>query len=394
MKHWYEKVLSITFVFAISTVLIYGIVSKDADVSYYENRTLSYKPAFTKTHLLSGHFMRGYEKYFNDQFPGRALEIKYFTQIELMLNKTFVHYLRPINDNNIMHSPANEKSIEELSGNINQLTKLKEKTEIKNGEFYYFLAPHKTNALAYLLPSYVDISPYENNLKNLKILSKDFKVYQLYNILNKNNNIEDWESLYFRSGHHWNMDGAILGYKEIIDTISKDYPSLNPVNIDEYKRKVIDVKKYMGSWNSNLIDIIDPSIDDIIYYETELPQFTIKYGKDESDLLPSSYEEIYATGITKNKNSISYVSAYMEDYPILTIEQEGNDNNLKVLIIKDSYANPIIFHLANNFSETTVIDVRHYKSTVAEHLKNNNYDIVLVLYSDNTLNKNMYQFGF
>lgn len=70
-----------------------------------------------------------------------------------------------------------------------------------------------------------------------------------------------------------------------------------------------------------------------------------------------------------------------------------NKNGLKLLILKDSYANPMFQFIANHFSETRIIDLQYFKNmkidyskgSVQEYVRAHDIDVVLYIYNINSI---------
>ncbi|MFK4998733.1 DHHW family protein [Bacillus sp. N9] len=56
-----------------------------------------------------------------------------------------------------------------------------------------------------------------------------------------------------------------------------------------------------------------------------------------------------------------YITYFDGDVPEGIIKNPNVKGNIKVLILKDSYANAMVQFIARSFSETRVMDLRHNK---------------------------------
>ena len=100
--------------------------------------------------------------------------------------------------------------------------------------------------------------------------------------------------------------------------------------------------------------------------------------------------QIYGTGF--NKEEILYGDLFTWDLPLIQFEFGETNNDLHLLVLKDSYTNPIQPFLAQHFKNTSIIDLRHYKEkSVEDYIRDNGVDIVLFLYNDTNLFGEMYQ---
>jgi hypothetical protein len=52
----------------------------------------------------------------------------------------------------------------------------------------------------------------------------------------------------------------------------------------------------------------------------------------------------------------------------------------RLLVIKDSFAHTLAPFLADSFRKVTLVDVRYYKNSVTDLVKQGKYDRVLVMY--------------
>ena len=69
-------------------------------------------------------------------------------------------------------------------------------------------------------------------------------------------------------------------------------------------------------------------------------------------------DELY--GVEKQKDTTSYAGYYTDDYPEIVIENNNAQNEVRALVLKDSFANAIVPHLAQSFKHTSILDLRHY----------------------------------
>ncbi|MCV5359863.1 hypothetical protein OFM87_29330, partial [Escherichia coli] len=84
---------------------------------------------------------------------------------------------------------------------------------------------------------------------------------------------------------------------------------------------------------------------------------------------------------------------YTDDYPEIVIENNNAQNEVRALVLKDSFANAIVPHLAQSFKHTSILDLRHYhEKDVYQYMKDNNINMVLFVYSDSNLSGDMFKF--
>ncbi|MFN3366819.1 MAG: hypothetical protein ACK411_10560, partial [Exiguobacterium mexicanum] len=73
-----------------------------------------------------------------------------------------------------------------------------------------------------------------------------------------------------------------------------------------------------------------------------------------------------------------------ENYGQLRIEQNDPVNDLHVLVLKDSYANPVLGFLGESFGTVSAIDVRYAegKVDITDYVEENDVDLVLFMHND------------
>ena len=93
--------------------------------------------------------------------------------------------------------------------------------------------------------------------------------------------------------------------------------------------------------------------------------------------------------VTSNKHA-----TYFEwDYGDLIIKNTLIDNDVKILLIKDSYSLPLAAFLSTCVSELDMVDLRDTpKVDLQKKIADGDFDVVLVLYNTEVFNETM--FGF
>lgn len=105
--------------------------------------------------------------------------------------------------------------------------------------------------------------------------------------------------------------------------------------------------------------------------------------------------DVFGTQMNNTEGDILYSQVFMGDKAEIHImnQAKANDDS-KALIIKDSYANAINLLVAENFSSTTILDIRYFNEcTIEQYIKDHHFDIILILYNGETFLNNMYNFS-
>ncbi len=383
------------FIFGLS---IFSVMAPDRDISKLENRGLTQFPELSKEAVLTGAFFKDFEAYFTDQFFKRDKWVELYTLWEMKMDKTFVNGYHVTTDQWIMPQPSNTFYKKELELSAASLNELGAMLQSRDTELYFFPMPAKVFEMAELLPSFVPRGKGKENT-NFLLDNLDEQVVHGVNVsekLNKEISFEEKKSYYFKTDHHWNIKGAFFGFKTMIEEISKTQPIKSELNIEEeYDFTCEKGKEIIGSWNRNLHMLVNAVDDMPCHYHPK--NFSLAdmdyYNGVISEEKKMEFNEYYATGLQKDLQQMEYHDAYANNYAELNIVNHEKDNDIKALLIKDSYANPLVPHIASLFKQTTVFDPRYDKKrSTIDLLNDRDYDVVIILYNTNNLIGNMYRF--
>ncbi|PGM90724.1 secondary cell wall polysaccharide O-acetyltransferase PatB1 [Bacillus cereus] len=394
MKKLGNIVLFIGFLTIIFSFGILSLLKTDRAVSPVENRPLAQKPALTKEAALNGSFFKDFETYTNDQLIGRDDLIKNYTLTQIKMGKSLINDIILTDDKWLLKNPAWTTKYNEIDQSMPAVNDLSQFLKEQNVEFYFALPPSKTNALSFKLPSHIHTYAQENLNYFLNKLPADVKPIKLMEHFKKNYTNEEIQSMYFKTDHHWNMDGAFLGYQYIMNTIAQQSSIYKgkEIKTEDYTRTCTPNKHLVGSFNNQLYQLIDATGEKLCYYTPKDGlNFTSVAAKDVNGTVYRTLDELY--GVEKQKDTTSYAGYYTNDYPEIVIENNNAPNDVRALVLKDSFANAIVPHLAQSFKHTSILDLRHYhEKDVYQYIKDNNINMVLFVYSDSNLSGEMFKF--
>lgn len=360
----------------------------DNSVSEIENRTLAAAPTSpSASQLLSGDWSKQAEAYFTDQFPARDAWMKTFVRSELAVGKTYINekYYADFDSGWITSGPAELKDEKTLNTAADKVQNVTQQLEGLDIPFTFYSMPAKATYVRDPHPGYM---PEDNGiLNNARFLSKlaerDIRSVRLMDIMR---NIEPElppHELYFKTDHHWKIDGAVLGYRALIHDLEEigapvDGESLSEENLN---RSCLE-NPFEGSWNK-FYHLLVPNDDLICYLESEgiADRFSIK-ATSVTGTSEASYKDIYgAARRLPAAQPVNYSVGYTSDYPELDIHNKDVDSG-HLVVLKDSYFNPITFLTAHHFQRTTVIDLRYYKGDLVAWLEQEDPDAVIMAYND------------
>lgn len=333
------------------------ITIKDREFSSLENRVLSKKPEATLESLFSGTFMEKYEKYINDQFLLRDNFISLKSRFEYIQGKT---------ENNGILLGNNDRLFEKI-------TKIDEERVNINIDAINVFAKDKDIRVSFLLaPNSSEVYKEDMPYGSYTINQEDGieSIYERIKYINNINVLEDLrnkreEYIYYHTDHHWTSYGAYLAYKKLCKTLD-----LQPVDLNSLEKN--EVSNFYGAYFSKAKNF-NAKEDTLTYYT---------FNNIDMEIGDKIYNSLY--DIDKALERDKYSLFLNGNNSLTIIKNKGLDNNKKLLVIKDSYANSLIPFLTENYEEIHVIDLRSFSKSLNEYIEEDNFCDILVLYNYNT----------
>ena len=348
------------FIAFIALFFILNLVLPDKDFSPQENRYLQQLPKFSFSDLFSGKFTKDFEKYTTDQFTLRDTWTTLKARCELASGKKENNGVYYCGDNTLItrfDAPADET----LDKNMSYVNALADNVG-DEARVYFALIPGAAEIWKDKLP---ENAP---NDSQLQIIEKAYgqcraQTVDMYSELNAHKD----EYIFYRTDHHWTSLGAFYGYTSLCGALGLDAPQLS-----DYSPRTVSEDFYGTVYSSSGMSWIAPDSiqifreDDGSFKLTNYPKGTPVEGKlyDESFLEKKDKYAMFMGGNT----------------PLLTIETENTDAP-SILILRDSYMDSLTPFLLDNFSNIHIIDLRYYRTSIADYVRENNIANVLVCYS-------------
>lgn len=357
MKKIKEYPITILLMLAIFIITFIDIINKDIPFSSYENRSLAMKPEFYYSDFKNGRFFKNYERYINDQFLLRNKWINIKSASEFLLGKKENNDII-YGENNYLFDKFEKVDEENLKKNINTL---KNFVNISKSKIDLMIIPESFTI-------YKDYLPYGLDLVDEEIYINE--IYSEFNNLSNTNTIDILDTLnknkdeyiFYKTDHHWTSLGAYYAYKEF--TITNDLIPVEKNNLNEHK-----VENFLGTYFSKSKNF-NVKEDYILYYDI--------------DNIDVKIDGVMVEGLNDNSkwSSSDKYSAFLRGNNGLTLIKNNNkQDNSKILVIKDSYANSFIQFLINNYNEVYVVDLRSFIGSFNDFFLNNTFDNVLIMYS-------------
>lgn len=235
----------------------------------------------------------------------------------------------------------------------------------------------------YFAPRYEQSNLYKNSLNDFTFkfidgLNDNINVDYL-----KYFNVDEYKNYFYKTDHHWSIYGAYQGYKDIN----------NMMNNSSLELDILKVKdNYYGSIaKSSMSKLVSDSIYDVDYHSN------ISISINGGDLLEKYKPR--AISYSKGYDFFDYYVHYFNGQYGLIKYSNDNDNNKNLLIFSDSYGWQIDYLLANNYTNTYVVNLRYddYQNgtfNYNEFINNNDITDVLFLYEGSAIVYDTYDYNF
>lgn len=356
----------LVFVFGFA---VWKLFLKDREFSEMENRNLRQFPELSWSSIKNGTFTLEFEKYFDDQLPLKDELVTLKTDADRLLMHDLQNGVYFGKDGYYLQDyKQNDKQIETNVGYINEFLDFCPDTNIS-----FMLVPNSISVMSDKLPSAAATEDQNKTIEKVRdSLDKRIKFYCPMDELKTA--VSDGTQAYYKTDHHWTSDGARAAFDGFMKFLGEE-----PLKAEYSCREIND---FLGTLYSKAPSNFTEK-DTMKFYTDKNNSLSVNYtftDKTTDTLFDSSFED------KKDKYS-TYLGG---NFPLVEIKSSGAQQNKKVLILKDSYANCAMPYFTSMYSDVSVIDLRYYhdpsKPTVSQYVKQNNIDEVILLYNVDFLN--------
>lgn len=284
----------------------------------------------------------------------------------------------------------------DMTSNAEKLVGLSRYLKEKGTPFLYVQAGHKVDIENAVIPEGIENFMNDNANHLIELLKNSgVSCLDLRQVLNATP--EALTKYYFKTDHHWNYDGAFIGFQHIVAEIDKILTghklNLKYANKSMWETHLLE-DHFLGSYGKR-VGRFYAGLDDINYY-------TPKFETSMSCLVPKHYQidkGTFADAVIRSEylektdyySTNPYCLYIGGDYPLVKHRNIKAPNDLKLLLVKDSYMLPIQAFMSAIFSEIDVIDPRHFtESSLIEYINQHDFDAVMYMLCLDTTNYSEY----
>ncbi len=363
----------------------------DIETKIYEVRKDD--PFVTRLHKNyenSAYAARNYvEAYSNDLLPGRHRIVEAAVTCKKLIGwKLYA----PGEYNSILYldngylANANEKeSAESIHKIATKIKGLKDAAEMAGAEFLYMQTPG--NIDKYGDEGINNVKDHANG--NADMLLSDLKGYGI-DCLDLREDIhdtfEDYHSIFFKTDHHWRQPAALWATSRLAGYLNESYgleADLSLYDIEKYDTEIRE-RYYLGSLGRRAsLAAAEPDDFELLYpkFETDI-RFIIEdkdIDRSGSFSITYDYDKMAEEDIYWRECYLALLSFYGTGSAKVINNIAPND--IRIIVVGDSLAIPMVSPLALNCRETELIDPRYFKDSIKDYIKENRPDIVINTYS-------------
>ncbi len=317
-------------------------------------------PEFTAEKLINGEYAKETEKLFTDNFALREKLISVKARLDSQICESISDGVY-ITDDMLLDSRVSEREENELTPEL-----INGFAENYDGAVYLVAVPTSAGVYGDNLPEYLTYNTEKQQIDNLYgKLGANIRKIDAYNILKMLN--ENY--IYYRSDSKWTSYGAFCVYRTVIQKLGFQPSAYDKYTIehitDDFRGDLWQRTRYMRS---------KPDILDIYTYSDGAEVIScIGYDNNMEQHEASLYDK---TAVNTNDMYRLYMG---EEYPLTEIKTSVN-NQKKLLLIKDDYANCFIPFLIQHYSEIAVVSPEHISGSLRDFLNPDDYEQTLFLF--------------
>lgn len=344
-------------------------VTPDKDFSPMENRALAQMPELSGDALLSGSFMEDFESYVTDQFVLRDQWIALKAGAEYASGKKENNGVYICDEHTLIarfDPPANDRAKKRIDDNFGYVEKLSTLTDVP---VYFSLIPGKVSVWADLLPEGAPNDDEGQYIARGAALQGP-KWLDAATTLNAHKD----EYIFYRTDHHWTTLGAYYAYAALAEGMG-----LEPMPLSSFDRQVVSQEFFGTTFSSSGVRWLEP---DTMEFFVPQEAATVTNYFDGTPTEGQLYD------LTKLEEKDKYSAFLGGNKPLTVVKSNVAPADApKLMLIRDSYADSMAPFLCYHFSEIHLVDPRYYKTSMAQYVKDNAIDQVLVMYAVNNFVK-------
>lgn len=362
--------LSLLFCAGLISAFAAFIFIPDSDFSVTEKRVLSAFPDISFSSVADGTFDEKIEEYLQDQTPFRNFFVGLASYAELLTGQNGTSGVYKCSDDYLVNAPAkfDEKN---LDNNLKRLNTFADGIDIKK---YILPVPQTGYIMSDKLPkNHAEYKDAEIFSRIEQTLAGNYEFVDVTDIFVKN---KDSTELYYKTDHHWTMNGAFLAMNEFLKATGKRAVDRTDYDVETHEG-------FFGTTHSSSAFWLTPP-DDMELWRFKNAEILVTIRDIGVETVTTSNDVYFEEHLTEYDMYPVYLNG---NHSFTHIVNENADDGV-LLILKDSFGNSLASQLVSSYREIIMVDLRYYRTeAVSELIEEYGVDTLLVNYGlDNLIN--------
>lgn len=344
------------------------------ETSVYENRTLAQRPVLDRSTFWSGDYFKGWDDAIADQLPLRDRIIRANLWVNLYLKQSDVENGVIITKQVLLPELTYYDYSMDLTGPaaaaVQRLMAIQQAVEAYGGTFLYLGVDEQRVALqAYYPPNFFSNSDYYNRLSdNFSGAAQDAGLHTLF--LRDYYGDESPLRWYSAVDHHYTMRGAYAAYRLVCERLREQGVAVEAVSEQTLGFYELE-EPFYGTYSRKLYGL-SPIVEKLTVFQTERMPLFERWDNGVS-VAPTVFS------LPQNGAQPTY-EVYMGGDKAETVIRTNRPELPSILIVGDSFTNPVECLAVWDFNEIRSLDYRHYDGMcLTDYLKTYPADVVIVL---------------
>ena len=370
MSKRYSIFLTALFCAFLGGMALLSLLLPKESFSELENRYLQKAPTLSfSSVVVNGKFMEEAEDYVSDHIAGRDFWVALKAWSERLSGKGENEGVYFGKDDTLLNQVSDPDETQ-LSQAMDFLNLLAEQSPVPT---YFGVIPTSAAIWQDRLPEGAPTADEESVIRELAGESRAQTV-DIYGALAAHAE----EDIYYRTDHHWTSLGAFYGANAILSAMGRE-----PLDLADYTPITVSDSFYGTIFSTSGVRWVPP--DSIEAYVTEDGVSVTSYPKGEPE--PG---KLYDASYLTKKNQYAYFLG--GNQPLCVVRSGKSGAEGKLLLVRDSYADSLTPFLTERFREIHLIDLRYYRASLQDYIRENGIDEIMVLYgySNFTTDRNLF----
>ena len=202
------------------------------------------------------------------------------------------------------------------------------------------------------------------------------------------------EKYYYRTDHHWNVEGSLYAFQRIMETLKDFYPETKTNFIDSSLwEKTVIPDWWLGS-HGQRVGALFGGVEDLDYYLPAFPTDMTRYSLGLWTCRGDFYQACMRDYMLENRDYM-HLDNYMRYLGMgwsLTLHRNPRaENRMHLMMIGDSYTLPVECFLSTELTAIDMMDPRQYTyMRVVDYATLNAPDMVILMTYPGVLTSSYY----